>query len=312
MKFASLKSNQNPDGELVVVSRDLSRACRVANIAASLREAVEHWETCSAKLQTVYDGLNAGTVESFNLDPTQCHSPLPRAFGFLDGSAYIQHIKLVRKARNAELPETLLTVPLMYQALSDGFLAPHEDIPMVHFDHGVDFEGEVGVITGPVPMGTKAKDAAPYVRLLVLINDVSLRGLIPGELAQGFGFMQSKPASSFAPIAITPDELGDAWREGRVHLPLNVTFNGHFFGNADAGHMHFSFYELIQHAARTRNLAAGHIIGSGTVSNEDESRGCSCLAEIRMLEKINSGTIKTPFMKPGDRVRIEMLKDQQS
>ena len=235
------------------------------------------------------------------------HSPLPRSFQWADGSAYIHHIKLVRMARNAPLPETLETVPLMYQGGSDCFLAPTEDIPQIDPSHGTDFEGEVGVIIDDTPMGISAEKALEKIRLFVLINDVSLRGLIPDELAQGFGFFQSKPQTSFAPFAITADELGSAWRDGRIHLPLNVEFNGQFFGNADAGVMHFHFGQLITHAARTRPLSAGTIIGSGTVSNEDRARGSSCLAEKRMLEKIHEGVIKTPFMKPGDSVKMEML-----
>jgi len=306
MKLGTLKSQQ-ADGALVVVSGDNRFYADATSIAPNLREAVENWEDVSGRLAALYDELNEGRHDGAKeVDQSAFHSPLPRTWGWLDGSAYIQHIILVRKARNAEPPKTLYTVPLMYQGGSDTFLAPREDIPMIDFNHGVDFEGEVGVITSFVPMGTKAADAEKYIRLFVIINDVSLRGLIPGELAQGFGFMQSKPSSAFAPFAVTPDELKDAWHDGRIHLPLSVEYNGEFFGNADAGHMHFSFGQLIEHAARTRNLSAGTIIGSGTVANEDTSRGSSCLAEKRMLEKINQGEFITPFMKPGDQIRIEM------
>jgi fumarylacetoacetate (FAA) hydrolase len=225
---------------------------------------------------------------------------------FADGSAFIHHIKLVRKARNAALPETLLTVPLMYQAESGHFLAPTEDIPQRDFAHGTDFEAEVGVILDEVPMGTSPEEALKKIRLVVLINDVSLRGLIPEELAQGFGFFQSKPTKALSPFALTLDELGEAWKDGRIHLPLHVQYNGEFFGKANAGAMHFHFGQLISHAARTRTLVAGTLIGSGTVANEDPSMGSSCLAEKRTLETINQGVAKTPFMKVGDTIRIWM------
>ncbi len=218
----------------------------------------------------------------------------------------VHHIKLVRKARNAPLPDTLMTVPLMYQGGGDDFLAPTGGIPQVDFDHGTDFEGEVGVIVGDVPMGVKAQEALKYIRLVVMINDVSLRGLIPGELKQGFGFFHGKPSTAFGPFAVTVDQLGDAWKDGRIHLPLDVRLDGEFFGNADAGHMHFHFGELIAHAAKTRNLKAGCIIGSGTISNESMERGSSCLAEKRVLEKINDGEIKTPFMKVNSHIEMEM------
>ncbi|MEQ1876211.1 MAG: fumarylacetoacetate hydrolase family protein [Bdellovibrionia bacterium] len=307
MKLASLKHPKKLDGEPLVVSRDNQSAVSVGSIVSSIREALETWDETAPKLQKVYDDLNAGRAQgSFKVDESKLHSPLPRAFQWADGSAYIQHVKLVRKARNAPLPETLETVPLMYQGAGDTFLAPTEDIPQIADSHGTDFEGEVGVITARVPMGTKANDALKYIRLIVIINDVSLRGLVPADLAQGFGFFHSKPSSSFGPFALTPDELGAAWKDGRIHLPLLSELNGKFFGNPDAGHMHFHFGELIAHAARTRDLGAGTIIGSGTVSNEDPARGSSCLAEKRMLEQINDGKIATPFMRPGDTVKIEM------
>ncbi|PIR22038.1 MAG: 2-keto-4-pentenoate hydratase [Deltaproteobacteria bacterium CG11_big_fil_rev_8_21_14_0_20_45_16] len=307
MKLATRKCAGKLDGELLVVSRDMTKAVSAAGSAPNLQYALDHWKETELKLQKLYSELNAGSAKgSFDFNEADCLSPLPRAYQFLDGSAYIQHIVLVRKARNAELPATLKTVPLMYQGLSDRFLAPNEDIPFIHESHGLDFEGEVCVVTDFVPMGTKENEAHSYIRMFMLCNDVSLRGLIPAELAQGFGFLQSKPASAFSPLAVTPDELGAAWKNGRVCLPLESELNGEFFGNPDAGEMFFSFGKLIEHAARTRNLAAGTILGSGTVSNEDQSRGSSCLAEKRMLEQITEGKASTPFMKPGDTIQIQM------
>ena len=307
MKLGTLKSNSR-DGELIVVSKDNQRGIRASHIAPSLREAIENWSETKPKLEALAKQLNDGFAkEAFALKPEQLHSPLPRSFQWADGSAFIHHVKLVRMARNAPLPETLETVPLMYQGGSDSFLAPLEDIPQVDFSHGTDFEGEVAVIVDDVPMGITPEKALEKILLFVIVNDVSLRGLIPEELAQGFGFFQSKPSSAFAPFAVTEDELEGAWMNGRIHLPLQVEYNGEFFGNADAGLMHFHFGQLIAHAARTRPLAAGTIIGSGTVSNEDRARGSSCLAEKRMLEKIHDGVIKTPFMKVGDVIKIEML-----
>ena len=305
MKLATLKNSKNPDGDLLVVSRDHRRAAKATSIAPSLREAVERWEVTEPALRQIYNELNGGRA-GFDLDQNDLHSPLPRSFAWLDGSAYIQHVKLVRRARNAPLPEGLETDPLMYQGGSDSFLAPRQDIPLIDPDHGLDFEGEIAVITGNVPMGVKPEDAQAHVRLLMLVNDVSLRGLIPPELKKGFGFLNSKPSTAFSPFALTPDELGGFWRAGRVHLPLKVTYNGSFYGIAEAGQMHFSFYELMAHAAKTRELRAGTILGSGTVSNEDTSKGSSCLAEKRMLEKIETGAFITPFMKENDVIRIEM------
>lgn len=310
MKLATLKHPKKRDGELVVVSRDNKRGLWADRVAPSLREALENWAQCEPQLQALSKKLNSGEAsEVFVIDEASLHSPLPRSFQWADGSAFIHHIILVRKARGAEPPETLHSVPLMYQGGSDWFLAPREDIPQIDPSHGTDFEGEVAVVTDEVPMGVSPDEALKHIKLFMICNDVSLRGLIPGELAQGFGFFQGKPSSSFAPFALTPDELGEAWKEGRVHLPLQVQLNGEFFGNADAGAMHFHFGDLISHAARTRSLGPGTIVGSGTVSNEDTERGSSCLAERRMLEKINDGTIKTPFMKPGDVVKIEMLNE---
>lgn len=307
MKLGSLKSTKNHDGELCVVRRDLKKAVKASHLAPSLREAVENWEAVAPGLQKISDQLNAGSVQGeFDVRESDFAAALPRTWLFADGSAFIHHIRLVRKARKAEPPENLLTVPLMYQAESGHFLSPLEDIPQLDFKHGTDFEGEVGVITSDVPMGTRAEAALSKIRLLVLINDVSLRGLIPEELAAGFGFFQSKPTKTLSPFAVTPDELGEHWREGRVHLPLNVKLNGQFFGNANAGAMHFHFGQLIAHAARTRDLAAGTLIGSGTVSNDDPSVGSACLAEKRTLEQIADGKASTPFLKDGDTVEISM------
>ncbi len=307
MRIGTLKSKTSRDGELVVVSRDGLRGILATHIASDLRSAIENWSECCGELQKLYDGLNSGELSgAFSVDEKQFHSPLPRSFQWADGSAFIHHIKLVRLARKAPLPETLTTVPLMYQGGSDDFLAPRSPIPQVDFSHGTDFEGEVAVVTNDVPMGVSAEKALDHILLFMIVNDVSLRGLIPEELAAGFGFFQSKPSSTFAPFAVTVDELGEAYKMGRVHLPLLVNFNGESFGTANAGAMHFHFGELIAHAARTRNLQAGTIIGSGTVSNEDPARGSSCLAEKRMLQQIKDGVIQTPFMKIGDRIRIEM------
>jgi fumarylacetoacetate (FAA) hydrolase len=311
MIFATLKSKNSRDGELLLVNQARDRAVRAADLAPNLRVALENWSTVRPRLQELSKQLESGKAQnSFALDPLALHSPLPRSFQWADGSAFIQHVKLVRMARGAPLPETLETVPLMYQGGSDDFLSPTQDIPQIDFSHGTDFEGEVAVVVDDMPMGVSAEAALKHIQLIMIVNDVSLRGLVPEELAQGFGFFQSKPSSAFGPLAITPDELGLAWRDGRVHLPLLVTYNGEFFGKADAGAMHFHFGQLIAHAARTRRLSAGTIIGSGTVSNENTANGSSCLAEKRMLEKINEGVIKTPFMKVGDRIRIEM-RDQQ-
>lgn len=311
MKLGSLKSQKNLDGELCVVSRDLRTAVKATDIAPSLREAMEKWQDKEPLLQKIYQDLNDGKAAgAFAVKEEDFHSALPRTWLFADGSAFIYHIKLVRKARNAALPETLSTVPLMYQGECGGFLAPTEDIPQRDFAHGTDFEGEVGVITDLVPMGVTAEQALKHIKLFVLINDVSLRGLIPEELAGGFGFFQSKPASALSPFAVTADELGSGYKEGRVHLPLEVNYNESFFGKANAGAMHFHFGQLIAHAAKTRNLVAGSLIGSGTVSNEDHTKGSSCLAEKRMIEQIEQGSIKTPFMKVGDSIEMKMLNEK--
>ncbi|MCP4296913.1 MAG: fumarylacetoacetate hydrolase family protein [Proteobacteria bacterium] len=317
MKLATLKNN-TPDGQLIVVSRDLTRYVIATGIASNLQSALDRWKDVETELQALSDQLNRGELlETTILDESRCCSPLPRAFQWADGSAYVNHVELVRKARNAEMPSSFWTEPLMYQGGSDSFLAPHGKILLEKESWGIDFEGEVAVITGDVPMGRSAEQGIDDIRLLMLVNDVSLRNLIPGELAKGFGFFQSKPSSSFSPICVTPDELGDAWRGGKVHLPLLVSYNDQPFGCANAGQdMTFNFPKLISHAAKTRHLKAGTIIGSGTVSNKMEGspgkpiseggRGYSCIAEIRMIETINSGNPKTDFMRFGDTVRIEM------
>lgn len=311
MKLATLKNKNSKDGELVLVSRDNKTFVSAKDISPNLLSAIENWSVVESQLKQRYDQLNSGSVVAQPVsNPAIFASALPRTWLFADGSAFIHHIKLVRKARNAALPETLLTVPLMYQGECGRFLDPLEDIPQRDFAHGTDFEAEVGVIVDHVPMGVTAEQALKHIKLHVLINDVSLRGLIPEELAQGFGFFQSKPNSALSPFAITTDELGANWSDGRVQLPLNVTYNGQFFGKANAKEMHFHFGQLIAHAAKTRDLAAGTLIGSGTVASEDPTVGSSCLAEKRTLETINSGKPETPFMKVGDTVEIEMLNSK--
>lgn len=305
MKMGTLKS-KTYDGTLVVVSKDNSRFVEVPEISESFREAIEDWANCNDRLNKVYDELNTGKIEGKPVDEKLFHSPMPRTFQWADGSAFLHHVKLVRMARNAEMPESLYETPLMYQGAGDDFLGPKDGIPQIDFSHGTDFEGEVGVITDFVPMGTTPEEALKRILFCTIINDVSLRGLIPEELKGGFGFLQGKPSSAFAPFAVTPDELGDAWNEGRIELPLLVELNGEFFGKANGKEMHFHFGQLIAHAARTRNLMPGTIIGSGTVSNEATDVGSSCLAERRMIEKINEGAFKTPFMKVGDTVKMYM------
>lgn len=302
--------SERRDGRLIVVSADYSRGCQSPSEFPTMLSALENWQHASQVLSSLSQKLSkTGDTNEFSLDKKKFMAPLPRTYAWLDGSAFIQHVILVRKARGAEPPEDLLTVPLMYQGISDNLLGPTDDIPLLDPAFGMDFESEVTIVTDRVPMGTKAKDAHNHVKLLMIMNDVSLRNLIPRELATGFGFFHSKPASAFGPFAITPDELGNSWHDGRVHLPLITRLNGKWYGEPNAGEMHFSFFDLIEHAAKTRELSPGTIIGSGTVSNKDETVGSSCLAEKRMLEKINSGEMKTPFMKVGDTVEIEMLKD---
>ena len=307
MKLASIKSDSR-DGKLIIVSSDNKRAVLAGEIMNSLREAIENWSTIKPELENLYKQLNEDKISSaFSLNPEELTAPLPRSFSWIDGSAYIQHIKLVRKARGASLPETLETIPLIYQGGSDTFLGPLEDIPQEDFSHGTDFEAEIGVVVSDVPMGVDAEKALDYIILFVLINDISLRGLIPEELKRGFGFFQGKPSSSFAPFAVTKEELGKDWQGGRLHLPMLVEFNDRSFGKASTSEMHFHFGQIIAHAAKTRRLSAGTIVGSGTISNRDNSVGCSCIAEKRMLEKIYTGKITTDFMKVGDKVKIEII-----
>lgn len=321
MKLASLK-NGSRDGVLVVVSRDLSRCVAVPAVAGTMQQLLDNWAALSPKLEEVYLALNNGHVAGEKaFEQQDAHSPLPRAYQWADGSAYVNHVELVRKARNAEMPPSFWTDPLMYQGGSDDFIGPRDNIDVVSEDYGIDFEGEVAVITDDVAMACSADEARSKIRLLMLVNDVSLRGLIPNELAKGFGFFQSKPASAFSPVAVTPDELGDKWHDGRVHLPLLSTYNGKLFGKPNAGvDMTFDFGQLVAHAAKTRNLGAGAIIGSGTVSNkqgtehgtsvEEGGVGYSCIAEIRMIETIRDGKPTTAFMKFGDTIRMEMLDEQ--
>ena len=306
MKLASWKGGR--DGRLVVVSRDL-KTCSPVSGWPTLQSALDDWTQASPELVAASDLLNAGALAGAQpFDPKACMSPLPRAYQWADGSAYVTHVELVRRARGAEMPPSFWTDPLMYQGGSDGFIGPCDDIVASDEAWGIDFEGEVAVVTDDVPYGCNKDAAADHIKLLMLVNDVSLRNLIPAELAKSFGFFQSKPASAFSPVAVTPDELGEAWRDGKVHLPLTVTYNGRPFGHPDAGvDMTFSFAALIAHAAKTRALGAGSSVGSGTVSNRDGDVGSACLAEKRTLETIATGKPVTPFMKFGDRIRIEML-----
>jgi fumarylacetoacetate (FAA) hydrolase len=313
MKLASLKEGGR-DGTLVVVSRDLAQCRAVYDIAPTLQDALDRWEVTAPLLADAFEELDAAARAkrlppgSAAFDPALCAAPLPRAYHWVDGSAYVNHVELVRKARGADMPPSFWTDPLVYQGGSDDLLGPRDDVPFASEDWGIDLEAEIAIVTDDVAMGTSAAAAAAHVKLLLLVNDWSLRNLIPAELAKGFGFYQSKPATAFSPVAITPDELGEAWRDGRVHLPLVSQINGEPFGRPNAGvDMTFNFHQLIAHATKTRNLGAGTIIGSGTVSNYDRSLGASCLAERRTLEQIEFGAPKTPFLKFGDRVRIEMF-----
>ena len=318
MKLATLK-NDTRDGRLVVVSKDLTRCCEASNIAPTLQAALDDWEQCAPKLEALYRDVEHETVPTERFHERLAESPLPRAYQWADGSAYINHVELVRKARGAEVPESFYSDPLMYQGGSDAFLGPRDDIPLGDPKWGCDMEGEIAVITDDVPAGVSSDEAADHIKLVMLCNDVSLRGLIPGELAKGFGFFQSKPPSAFSPVCVTPDELGDAWKGSVIHLPLQVDYNREPFGRANAGKdATFSLADLVAHAAKTRPLCAGTIIGSGTVSNQgpdgdpgkpvsEGGLGYSCIAEIRMIETINSGEAKTPFMSAGDTVKIQML-----
>ena len=321
MKFATYKNAQR-DGELMLVSRDLTRAVSAAPVAQTLQQFIDNWEALEAQMQSRYEQLNKGDIASEAFDPKRCHSPLPRAYHWADGSAYVNHVELVRRARGAEIPESFWTDPLMYQGGSDDFIGPYDDVVVPDVAMGIDFEAEIAVITNDVPMCVTAEQAGNHIKLLMLVNDVSLRGLIPGELAKGFGFYQSKPASAFSPVAVTPDELGDSWIDTKVNLPLQTHYNNELFGKPNAGvDMTFNFAQLVAHAARTRNLGAGTIIGSGTVSNKQGTDygsaivqggvGYSCIAEVRMIETIRDVKPSTSFMANGDTVRIEMLDDQQ-
>src|SRR6195952_2771572 len=307
MKLATYKDGSR-DGQLVVVSRDLSIAHFANGVASRLQQVLDDWNFVSPQLEELSQSLNHGkTRHSFAFDPAMCMAPLPRAFQWADGSAFINHVELVRKARNAEVPASFYTDPLMYQGGSDDFIGPRDDIVAVSTDHGIDFEAEVAVITGDVAMGTSPDAAIEGIRLLMLANDVSLRNLIPAELAKGFGFFQSKPATAFGPVAITLDEVGDAWQQGRLHLTLQSVWNGRRVGMCEAGpEMTFHFGQLIAHICKTRNVRAGSIVGSGTVSNKDWSRGYSCIAEKRCIETIETGAQKTEFMQFGDTIRIDM------
>lgn len=308
MKLATIKDGTR-NGQLAVVSRDLKTAQIADDVAPTLQAALDDWNFIAPQLQEIYERLNQGRgINSFEFDAKNCMAPLPRAYQWADGSAYVNHVELVRRARNAEMPESFWHDPLMYQGGSDDFIGPTDDIALLSEEWGIDFESELAVITDDVPMGVKVQHAADHIRLLMLVNDVSLRNLIPAELAKGFGFFQSKTASSFSPVAVTPDELGEAWKEGKVHLALRSTWNDVLVGQPNAGvDMVFSFPQLITHLCKTRHARAGTIIGSGTVSNKDSKKGYSCIAEKRALEMIAQGEASTSYMKFGDKIRIEML-----
>lgn len=314
MKLATLKSKHSRDGQLCIVDKTLTKAVSVAHIVPCLQKAIEEWNSFEKPLQAIYEQLNNGLISNaFTFEPQKMSSPLPRAYQWIDGSAYVNHVELVRKARGAEMPENFWTDPLMYQGGSDAFIGPTDPIIAADESYGIDFEAEIAVITDDVPMGIDAKSAEKHIRLILLVNDVSLRNLIPNELSKGFGFFQSKPASSFSPVAVTPDELGQHWDGKRLHLPLCSYLNGRLFGEPNAGNdMTFSFPQLIAHAAKTRTLSAGTIIGSGTVSNIDRSKGSSCIAEKRMLEIIETGKAVTEFMHFGDEIRIEIKNKGES
>ncbi|MEJ6782933.1 fumarylacetoacetate hydrolase family protein [Aminobacter sp. Piv2-1] len=316
MKLATLKDSTR-DGRLVVVSKDLTRCSEVGHIARTLQAALDDWAHVGPRLANVAEGIETGSQPTMRFHEHDATSPLPRAYQWADGSAYVNHVELVRKARGAEMPDSFWTDPLMYQGGSDSFLGPRDAIVMADEAWGIDLEGEVAVIVDDVPMGASRDEAHAAIRLVMLVNDVSLRGLIPAELAKGFGFFQSKPSTAFSPVAVSPDELGDAWHRGKLHLPLMVSLNGKPFGRANAGvDMTFDFATLVAHAAKTRPLVAGSIIGSGTVSNKldggagkpvaEGGAGYSCIAEIRTVETLEKGEPKTPFLKFGDQVRIEM------
>ena len=307
MKLGSLKEGGR-DGTLVVVDRDLKWAVKAGAIAPTLQGALDDWSNAAPRLNALYEQLNAGKAEgAFPLDMDALAAPLPRAYEFVDGSAYLPHVERVRRARGAEVPESFYVDPLMYQATSAGFLAPRDPVVVPSEDYGIDLEAEVIVVTDDVPMAVAPAQAAGHIQLVGLINDVSLRGLIPGELAKGFGFLQSKPRSALSPVFVTPDELGDAWRGDKLHLPMRTWINGQWFGEAECGvDMQFDFAQLVAHAAKTRPLTAGTIVGSGTIANEDTGKGASCLAEQRTVETLRDGKPSTPFLKYGDTIRIEI------
>jgi fumarylacetoacetate (FAA) hydrolase len=310
MKLATFKS-AGRDGSLVVVNRELTKAKPVPDIALTLQYALDNWASAEPQLHRVYQTLNEGKCESEPFDTHQAAAPLPRAYQWLDGSAYLSHVERVRKARAADMPKSLFDDPLMYQGVSDNMLGACDPIEVASEQWGIDFEAEVGVITDDVDYGVSIENAAAHIKLIVLINDISLRNLIPDELAKGFGFLQGKPASGFSPVAVTPDELGAAWEDNKLHLPLKIYWNGQLFGNANAGtDMQFNFAKLINHAAKTRKLAAGTIIGSGTVSNYDSTVGYSCIVEKRVVEIVETGAAVTEFMRFGDHIKIEMFDKQ--
>lgn len=314
MKLATYKDGSR-DGQLIVVSRDLATARFATGIASRLQQVLDDWNFLSPQLQDLYVTLNQGKARhAFDFVPEMCAAPLPRAYQWADGSAYLNHVELVRAARKAEMPSSFYDDPLMYQGGSDDFLGPRDDAPFANPDWGIDFEAEIAVVTGDVGNGATPEQALEGIRLVMLANDWSLRNLVPNELAKGFGFFQSKPATAFSPVAVTPDELGSAWQGGRVHLTLQSSWNGKTVGQCEAGpEMSFHFGQLIAHVCKTRNVRAGSIIGSGTVSNKDWSKGYSCIAEKRCIETIESGAAKTPFMQYGDTIRIEMKgRDGQS
>ncbi len=307
MKLGSLKEGGR-DGTLIVVNRSLTRAVRASAIAPTLQRALEDWSNAAPRLNALYQALQDGRADgAFDLDAGALAAPLPRAYEFVDGSAYLPHVERVRRARGAEVPQSFYTDPLMYQATSAGFLGPRDPVLVASEDYGIDLEAEVIVVTDDVAMGVPAANAAQHIQLVGLVNDVSLRGLIPGELAKGFGFVQSKPRSALSPVFVTPDELGDAWLDSKLHLPMRTWINGQWFGAAECGvDMQFSFADLVAHVAKTRPLSAGTIVGSGTIANEDVSKGASCLAEQRTVETLRDGKPATPFLKFGDSVRIEI------
>ena len=308
MKLGSLKEGGR-DGTLIVVSRDLTRAVRATGIAPTLQRALEDWENVAPRLNALSESLDAGDADGvFDLDMQALAAPMPRAYEFVDGSAYLPHVERVRRARNAEVPASFYTDPLMYQATSAAFLGPRDPVKVVSEEYGIDLEAEIVVVTDDVPMAVTPAQAAAHIQLIGLVNDVSLRNLIPAELAKGFGFLQSKPRSALSPVFVTPDELDDAWKDNKVHLPLVTHINGEWFGAPEAGvDMQFDFAQLVAHAAKTRPLSAGTLVGSGTIANEDVSKGASCFAEKRTVETLRDGKPSTPFMSFGDVVRIEMF-----